>query len=87
MAKRPKNQMLPTVYGCTIDMDGDEPRPTRCIVGLLTEDGVTKFALSKQGARTMVLGLQTFLDKVNAPKRDAAIKRQTDPTAPNRSGR
>ncbi|WP_051371410.1 hypothetical protein [Mesorhizobium loti] len=78
MAKRPKIQMLPTVRGCTIDMEGDEPRPTKCIVGLLTEDGVTQFALSKQGAKTMMLALQTFLDRVDAAKREAAVKRQTD---------
>ncbi|TPM31467.1 hypothetical protein FJ967_24820 [Mesorhizobium sp. B2-3-4] len=75
--KRPKIQVLPAVRGCTIDMDGDEPRPTICIVGLLTEDGVTQFSLSKQGAKTMMLALQTFLDRVDAPKRNAAVKRQT----------
>jgi hypothetical protein len=71
MAKRPKNQMLSAVRGCTIDMEGDDPRPTRCIIGLLTEDGVTSFALSKQGAKTMMLALQTFLDRTEgarAPK-------------------
>ncbi|MER9169625.1 hypothetical protein NKI12_20030 [Mesorhizobium australicum] len=85
MAKRPKTQMLSAVRGCTIDMDGDDQRPTRCIIGLLTEDGVISFALSKQGAKTLMLALQTFIDRVDAPKRDAAIKRQTDPSDPGRS--
>jgi hypothetical protein len=67
MAKRSKDEMLPAVRGCTIDID-DKDAPTCCLVGLLTEDGVKSFTLGEHGARTMMLALQSFLDRLAPAK-------------------
>ncbi|MBZ9985648.1 hypothetical protein LB572_00910 [Mesorhizobium sp. BH1-1-5] len=64
MAKKPKDEMLPAVNGLQIDID-DKSRPTQCLIGLRTAEGVKSFSLHAAGARLLIAGLQTFVDRVD----------------------
>ena len=47
-----------------LDLD-DKNKPTYCLVGLRTVEGVKSFTLHAEGARLLIQGLQAFVDRVD----------------------
>ncbi|MGX8007828.1 hypothetical protein ACVDG8_001865 [Mesorhizobium sp. ORM8.1] len=64
MGKKPKDEMLPALTGVQLDLD-DKNKPTYCLVGLRTVEGVKSFTLHAEGARLLIQGLQAFVDRVD----------------------